>query len=70
MPPYGGIQNLQSLVSFGVLTLLIGNAATGLAGRLAGSLALAASAVFDAVAQVAFADCFDMFHHRILPKHL
>ena len=42
--------------------LLIGNAAAGLACRLAGSLALAASAVLCTVAQVARFKRFDMFH--------
>ena len=40
------------LFRLGVLALLVGDAAAGLAGRLAGSLALAASAVSSAVAEI------------------
>ena len=44
------------------LALLVGNAAAGLASRLAGSLALAAAAVLGAVAQVTGLDSLDVFH--------
>ena len=46
-----------------VFTLLIGNTATGLAGRLARGLAFAAAAVLSAVAQIAGLDGLDMFHN-------
>ena len=49
-----------------VLALLICDTAAGLASRLAGSLALAASAVLCAVAQVTSFDRLDMFHSFIL----
>ena len=46
-----------------VFTLLIRNTATGLASRLAGGLALAATAVLGAVAQVTGLDSLDVFHN-------
>ena len=54
--------NVQLLAFFGVLALLVCNAAARLAGGLAGSLALAAAAVLRAVAQVTRFDCLNMFH--------
>ena len=45
-----------------VLALLIGDAAAGLASRLARGLALAATAVLCAIAKVASFDRLDMFH--------
>mgnify|MGYP006974415236 CR=1 FL=1 len=53
---------MQLLALLGVLTLLVCNAAAGLASRLAGSLALAAAAVLCAVAQITGLDRLDMFH--------
>ena len=53
---------MQLLARLRALALLVGNAAAGLAGRLAGSLALAAAAVFGAVAQVAGFKRLDMLH--------
>jgi len=47
---------------------LVGNAAAGLASRLAGSLALTAAAVLSAVAQVASLDGNDMLHGNYLHK--
>ena len=47
-----------------ILALLIGDAAAGLAGRLAGGLALAAAAVLRALAHVAGFDGLDSFHNR------
>ena len=47
---------------------LVGNAAAGLASRLAGSLALTAAAVLSAVAQVASFDGNDMLHGNYLHK--
>ncbi len=44
------------------LTLLVSNAAAGLASRLAGSLALAPSAVLCALAKILGLNSLDMFH--------
>ena len=49
-----------------VLALLVGDAAAGLAGRLAGGLALAAAAVLGALAQIAGLDGLNMLHGRFL----
>ena len=45
-----------------VLALLIGNTAAGLASRLTGSLALAATAVLGTLTQIASLDGLDVFH--------
>jgi hypothetical protein len=60
----GGIFCLQLLALAG----LVGDAAAGLAGRLAGSLALTAAAVLGAVTQVASLNGNDMLHSRYLHK--
>ena len=60
----GGIFRLQLLALAG----LVGNAAAGLASRLAGSLALTAAAVLGAVAQIAGLDGNDMLHGNYLHK--
>ena len=52
----------MQLLSLGVLALLVGDAAAGLASGLAGSLALAAATVLSAVAQVTGLDRLDVFH--------
>jgi len=65
MPPYGGI-SYQLFLLAGVLALLIGNAAAGLAGRLAGSLALAAAALPGALAKIAGFKSLDSFHNADL----
>jgi hypothetical protein len=73
MPPSGGIPSFESLLlSFGVLALLVGDAAAGLACGLAGSLALAAAAVFRAFAEIARIERHNMFafHVQILPMNL
>ena len=57
----------QLLALSGVLALLVGNAAAGLAGGLARSLAFAAAAVLGAVAQVAGFNGFDTIHNNDLP---
>ena len=49
-----------------VLALLVGDAAAGLAGRLAGGLALAAAAVLGALAQIAGLDGLNMLHGSFL----
>ena len=63
MPPKpAAFLGMQLLARLRALALLVGNAAAGLAGRLAGSLALAAAAVLGAVAQVAGFKRLDMLH--------
>ena len=47
---------------------LVGDAAAGLASRLAGSLALTAAAVLSAVAQIASLNGNDMLHGKYLHK--
>ena len=59
---------MQLLALLGALALLIGNAAAGLASRLAGSLALAASAVLCALAKVLGLNSLDMLHFDSLQK--
>ena len=49
-----------------VLALLVGDAAAGLAGRLAGGLALTAAAVLGAVAQATSLESLDSFHNMYL----
>jgi hypothetical protein len=51
-----------------VLALLICDTAAGLAGRLAGSLAFAATAILRAVTQIAGLNGLDMFHGSNLHK--
>ena len=69
MPPDGGIlhastkKNRNSVL---VLALLIGNAAAGLASRLARGLALAASAVLCAFAKVLRIQSLNVLHNKIL----
>jgi hypothetical protein len=53
---------MQLLALLGVLTLLVCNAAAGLASRLAGSLALAAAAVLSTVTQITSLNSLDMLH--------
>jgi len=62
MPPEGGIWCVGGLL---VLALLVGNAAAGLAGRLAGGLALAAATILSALAQVLGFQSLDL-HSRFL----
>ena len=61
----GGILFKNKLLIL-VLALLVGDAAAGLAGRLAGSLALAAAAVLGAVAQATSLESLDSFHNMYL----
>ena len=60
----GGIFCLQLLALAG----LVGDAAAGLASRLAGSLALTAAAVLSTVAQIASLNGNDMLHGKYLHK--
>ncbi len=53
---------MLQLLSVGVLTLLVGDAAAGLASGLARGLALAAAAVLRAVAKALSGKSSDMFH--------
>ena len=50
------------------LALLVCNTAAGLASRLAGGLALAASAVLSALAKVLCLNSLDMLHYYILRR--
>ena len=65
MPPETAAFLILQLLA---LALLIGDAAAGLASRLAGSLALTAAAVLSAVAQVASFNGNDMLHRKYLHK--
>ena len=56
------------LVFLSVFALLVSNTAGSLASRLAGSLALAASAVLCALAKILGLNGLDMFHCNNLPK--
>ena len=63
MPPGpAAFRGMQLLALLGAFALLIGNATAGFAGRLARSLALAATAVFRAVAQITGFDRLNVFH--------
>ena len=62
MPPKKGGTLIGKLFAFLALALLICNTAAGLASRLAGSLALAASAVLCAIAKVLGFNGLDVFH--------
>ena len=53
---------MQLLALLSALALLVCNAAASLASRLAGGLALAATTVLSAVAQVTSFNSLDMFH--------
>ena len=69
MPPERGgiIVSSTRLLGFLLLAGLIGNTAAGLAGRLAGSLALAAAAVLGALAKVTSLDSIDVLHDECPP---
>ena len=53
---------MSLLALLGVFALLVGDTAAGLAGRLAGSLALAAAAVLGALTQVTGFQSLDVLH--------
>ena len=55
--------HFQSLLALLILALLICDTAAGLAGRLAGSMALAAAAVLGAVAQVSGLQGLNVAHN-------
>ena len=69
MPPERGgiIVSSTRLLGFLVFAGLIGNTAAGLAGRLAGSLALAAAALLGALAKVTSLDGIDVLHDECPP---
>ena len=69
MPPERGGIIVSSTRLLGLLVFagLIGNTAAGLAGRLAGSLALAAAAVLGALAKVTSLDGIDVLHDECPP---
>ena len=56
----------MQLLALSVLALLIGDTAAGLASRLAGSLALAATAILRTLAQIAGLNGLDMLHNSNL----
>ena len=60
MPPVSAAFRYLQLLAF---ALLVGNTAAGLAGRLAGSLALAAATILSAIAQIASFNGLDVFHN-------
>ena len=66
MPPLAAFLPFLLLI----LALLIGNAAAGLAGRLARSLALTAAAVLCAFAQIAGFNSQNVFHDGTSIKRL
>ena len=67
---FGGILQYAILLAvLCALALLVCDTAAGLAGRLAGGLALTAAAVLSAVAQIACLDSFDMFHNITFRKN-
>ena len=61
---------MQLLAFLGALALLICDAAAGLAGRLAGSLAFAATAILRALTQIAGFNRLDVFHDSNLHKNV
>ena len=64
MPPKQAAFSILQLFAFlFAFTLLICNTAAGLASRLAGSLALAASALFSAFTKVLCFDSLDVLHN-------
>ena len=67
MPPVVQAAPLVLSLLLLVLALLIGDAAAGLAGRLARGLALAAAALLGALAQVAALDGLNSLHDRVTP---
>ena len=61
---------MQLLAFLGALALLVCDAAAGLASGLAGSLALAASAVLSALAKVLRFNSLDVLHNLPPNKYL
>ena len=67
MPPDRGgiIVSSTRLLAFLLFASLIGNTAAGLAGRLAGSLALAAAALLGALTKVTSLDSVNVLHGKM-----
>ena len=63
MPPESAAFRNVQLLALLVFALLVGDAAAGLAGGLARSLALTAAAVLGAVTQVAGLDGLNVLHN-------
>ena len=57
--------HFQSLLALLILALLICDTAAGLAGRLAGSLALAAAALLGALTKVTSLDSVNVLHGKM-----
>ena len=70
MPPESAAFQYVQLLAFRALALLICDAAAGLASRLAGSLAFAATAILRALTQIAGLDGLDVFHSSNLHKNV
>ena len=62
-------QSQQKLL-VGLLARLVGNASAGLAGALAGSLALAAAAVQQALRHIAGLESLDVLHKTVTPLYI
>ena len=67
MPPGRGgiIVSSTRLLAFLLFASLIGNTAAGLAGRLAGSLALAAAALLGALTKITSLDSINVLHGKM-----
>ena len=59
----GGILDMQLLALLSVFTLLVCNAAAGLASRLTGCLAFTATAVLGTLTQITCLNCLDVLHN-------
>ena len=69
MPPGpAALGDMQLLALLGALALLVCNAAAGLASRLAGGLALAATALNSAVAQILGFQSLDLHNNSLQIK--
>jgi hypothetical protein len=68
MPPKAAYSAMLLFCLIGIFTLLVRNAAAGLAGALAGGLAFAAAAILRAFAKGFFVKSNDVFHFLILRK--
>ena len=67
MPPGRGgiIVSSTRLLAFLLFASLIGNTAAGLAGRLAGSLALTAAALLGALTKITSLDSINVLHGKM-----
>ena len=69
MPPESAAFQYVQLLALRALALLICDTAAGLAGRLAGSLAFATTAILSALTQIAGLNGLDVFHSSNLHKN-